>query len=87
MLEASGAAQFGNAIPKAIRAIANNNEADFLAAVQSALNDFDGVCSSEARGTPEAVIFIGGVALLNLYELTNGGTVSRSGFDIRLMPE
>ena len=87
VLRELNAGQFGSAIPAAILAIARGCPNNFLANVQSALNDFDGVCRSEARGTPEAVIFLRGVALIHLYERSNGEAVSRSGLDIRLMPE
>ena len=78
--------EFGKAIPVAILAITNGIPNVFLENVQAAMNDFDTLCATEARGTPEAVIFLSGVALIKLYERCNGEKILGTDLDVRLMP-
>lgn len=78
--------QFGMAIPTAILAIVNGYPDDFLENVHAAINGFDSLCATEARGTPEAVIFLSGAALIKLFERCNGEKLLGSDLDVRLMP-
>jgi len=77
---------YGKALPNAICAIANKDLNGFYSEIASATDSFDRLASGEARGTPEAAIFIRGAALVGLYEIVNREKVDVNKLDIRLLP-
>ena len=73
-------------LPHAILAIITGDLDDFLKHVLQATLEYDGYVASEARGTPEAVVFVRGAALLRLFEFVNDTKISKDGLDVRLVP-
>lgn len=74
-----------NELKNALNAIVSNDMGAFLLALKRATFDFDQYVSTEARGTPEAVIFFRGAALIRLFEMFNTVTVPAHELDIRFV--
>lgn len=76
----------GLSLPNAIIATVQRDSAGFLAAIAKATSEFDHLVATQARGTPEAVMFIRGAALIRLYETVNQQKLLSDDLDPRLLP-
>ena len=77
---------YGNALPLAICAISRGDSSAFLELMDEATAAFDRHVASEAKGTPEAAIFLRGAALVRLFERVTGEALPRAKLDVRLLP-
>lgn len=76
----------GTHLPRAALAITRRDVSGFLASIADATTEFDKHISVNARGTPEAAIFVRGAALIQLYEIVNNETINKQDLDVRLLP-
>lgn len=83
-LERQAKLRFGGAVPLILRALVNKNSEQFRDALQELLREFDRYASGEARGTPEAALFLRGSAMLALCDQVQASRVRHADMDPRL---
>jgi hypothetical protein len=76
----------GHSLCQAVIAVARHDEPEFCRQISDAVNEFDRVAAGEARGTPEAAIYMRGAALVRLFETVNGRKPECRNMDVRLVP-
>lgn len=77
--------ELGKGLPAAVHALERHDDSEFIRALSLALNEYDEYIRTEARGTPEAALFLRGAALLSLYELTRRVKLEYQPMDVRFL--
>lgn len=77
--------ELGAGLPAAVHALARGDDSEFARALSLAIDEYDEYIRAEARGTPEAALFLQGAALLSLFELRRGVKLDQQPADVRFL--